>query len=133
MTYKKLETSLRQYVPWKWMAPEFINTRCFTLASDVWSFGVVLWEMFSFGQEPYPGDTVEELITKLKNGYSLPCPEEMDKVGLLSNLYAIIFIHIDYLAMLITMKIFQLTFRLLHGPQKKFITNLLQTVSKKTH
>ena len=78
ITYKRKD---RQDVPWKWMAPEFLNTNCLTLASDVWSFGVVIWELFSFGKEPYPGLTAEELITKLKNGYTLPCPEEMDKVG----------------------------------------------------
>ena len=62
------------------MAPEFINTRCFTLASDVWSFGVVLWEMFSFGKEPYGLEADKDVIEKLRNGYKLPCPEEMIEV-----------------------------------------------------
>ena len=67
------------------MAPEFLNTNCLTLASDVWSFGVVIWELFSFGKEPYAGTTVEEVIAKLENGYSLPCPEEIKQVRLLND------------------------------------------------
>ena len=82
MTYKKLK---RQYVPWKWMAPEFLHTNCFTLASDVWSFGIVLWELFSLGKEPYAGQTVEDVIEKFKKGYSLPCPDEINLVRNLIN------------------------------------------------
>ena len=75
--YKK---QIRQCVPWKWMAPEYLNTCLFTKASDVWSFGVVVWEIFSLGKEPYIGKTVEDIIRKLTNGYRLPCPEEINQV-----------------------------------------------------
>ena len=78
MIYKKRQ---RQYVPWKWMAPEFLYKSCFTLASDVWSFGIVLWEIFSMGHEPYAEMTAEDLIKKLQNGYSLPMPDQIDKVN----------------------------------------------------
>ena len=77
ISYRKQK---RNYVPWKWMAPEYLNTSRFTLASDVWSFGVVIWEIFSLGKEPYVGQSVENMITKLKTGYSLPCPEEVNQV-----------------------------------------------------
>ena len=75
--YKKQK---RQYVPWKWMAIEYLQTGCLTITSDVWSYGIVLWELFSLGKEPYMGKNVEEMIAKLKDGYHLPCPEDVDKV-----------------------------------------------------
>ena len=82
MTYTREERSLdgNPIVPWKWMSPEYANKHCFTLASDVWSFGVVLWEMFSFGKEPFGVLSNEELMQKLKAGYSHPYPETMDHV-----------------------------------------------------
>ena len=45
---KKLE------LPWKWVAPEAAMSRTFDQASDVWSFGITLWEIFTFGGMPYP-------------------------------------------------------------------------------
>ena len=45
---KKLE------LPWKWVAPEAATVRIFSQASDVWSFGITLWEIFTFGGMPYP-------------------------------------------------------------------------------
>ena len=76
--YKKQK---RQYVPWKWMAIEYLQTGCLTITSDVWSYGIVLWELFSLGKEPYMGKNVEEMILKLKDGYHLPCPEEVNEVS----------------------------------------------------
>jgi len=69
--YKKEK---RPYVPWKWMALEFLQDGCFTMSSDVWSFGVVIWEILSLGQEPYMGKEVESTVQEIKNGYRLPCP-----------------------------------------------------------
>ena len=41
-------------LPWKWVAPEAAQSRTFNKASDVWAFGITLWEMFTFGAMPYP-------------------------------------------------------------------------------
>ncbi|XP_053373169.1 uncharacterized protein LOC123532025 [Mercenaria mercenaria] len=69
----------RERIPLKWMAPECLkSTTGATEKSDVWSFGVVLWEIFSFGESPYGSIRGRELPAKLKGGYRLPKPEQCD-------------------------------------------------------
>ena len=75
--YRKME---RNYVPWKWMAFEFLEDYLFKLKSDVWSYGVVMWELFSLGREPYGHQTYDEVLDQLKKGYHLPCPEIINKI-----------------------------------------------------
>ena len=70
--YKKME---RNCVPWKWMAFEFLETNRFLMKSDVWSYGVLIWEMFSLGGDPYPNQSFKTVVNMLKSGYRLPCPE----------------------------------------------------------
>eukprot|EP00794_Sanderia_malayensis_P003131 gene3131-3599_t len=41
------------YIPWKWVAPEALETKSFSVKTDVWSFGVVVWEILTLGDEPY--------------------------------------------------------------------------------
>lgn len=48
-------------LPVRWMSPESVMYGRFTLETDVWSFGVVLWEVFSFGKIPYYGHSNEEV------------------------------------------------------------------------
>lgn len=48
-------------LPVRWMAPESIVFGRFTLESDIWSYGVVLWEIYSYGKQPYFGHSNEEV------------------------------------------------------------------------
>uniref|UniRef100_A0A669F0K3 Vascular endothelial growth factor receptor 3 n=1 Tax=Oreochromis niloticus TaxID=8128 RepID=A0A669F0K3_ORENI len=63
-------------LPLKWMAPESIFDKLYTSQSDVWSFGVLLWEIFSLGASPYPGVQIdEEFCKRLKEGVRMRAPE----------------------------------------------------------
>lgn len=62
-------------LPIKWMAPESINFRKFTKSSDVWSFAVLVWEIFSFGVKPFEGIKNSLVINKIENGDRPPLPE----------------------------------------------------------
>lgn len=53
--------------PIKWTAPEVFNTKEFTIKSDVWSFGILLWEIFSYGKAPYGGKVVFFIIKMIDN------------------------------------------------------------------
>ncbi|XP_037258946.1 tyrosine-protein kinase HCK isoform X2 [Falco biarmicus] len=67
--------------PIKWTAPEAINYGSFTIKSDVWSFGILLTEIITYGRIPYPGMSSVEVIRALEHGYRMPrtenCPEEL--------------------------------------------------------
>nr|XP_027801003.1 tyrosine-protein kinase HCK isoform X2 [Marmota flaviventris] len=67
--------------PIKWTAPEAINFGSFTIKSDVWSFGILLMEIVTYGRIPYPGMSNPEVIRALEHGYRMPrpehCPEEL--------------------------------------------------------
>ncbi|KAJ8289443.1 hypothetical protein GJAV_G00001370 [Gymnothorax javanicus] len=67
--------------PIKWTAPEAINYGTFSIKSDVWSFGILLTEIVTYGRIPYPGMTNPEVIQNLERGYRMPkpdnCPEEL--------------------------------------------------------
>ncbi|XP_074161450.1 tyrosine-protein kinase Lck [Sminthopsis crassicaudata] len=73
--------------PIKWTAPEAINYGTFTIKSDVWSFGILLTEIVTYGRIPYPGMTNPEVIQNLEQGYRMVrpdnCPEELYKLMML--------------------------------------------------
>uniref|UniRef100_A0A8R1EES4 Protein kinase domain-containing protein n=2 Tax=Caenorhabditis japonica TaxID=281687 RepID=A0A8R1EES4_CAEJA len=63
-------------VPVKWLAPEVLQDKLYSLKSDVWAFGVLMWEIYADGADPYPG--MSNLQTRAKifcNDYRMPFPE----------------------------------------------------------
>ncbi|KAL5491167.1 hypothetical protein EMCRGX_G016406 [Ephydatia muelleri] len=61
-------------VPIKWTAPEAIHFKKYSTASDVWSYGCLLYEIWSIGIKPYEGITNVEVVQKVDSGYRLPPP-----------------------------------------------------------
>ena len=57
------------------MAPESLTEMVFSSQSDVWSFGIVLWEIFLLGKVPYPGMGLNQLIRALQSGYRMEKPQ----------------------------------------------------------
>ena len=56
VNYDNIGVSVSGYQPMAWMAPEAIQNKQVTLLSDIWAYGITLWEIFSMGQHPYEGD-----------------------------------------------------------------------------
>ncbi|XP_055518572.1 tyrosine-protein kinase Fes/Fps [Leucoraja erinacea] len=62
-------------IPIKWTAPEALNYGRFTTESDVWSYGVLLWETFTLGSTPYPHMTNQQTREEVEQGYRMNCPD----------------------------------------------------------
>ncbi|XP_034533077.1 tyrosine-protein kinase Mer-like isoform X2 [Notolabrus celidotus] len=65
-------------VPIKWMSMESLSESVYSIKSDVWSFGVTMWEILSRGRTPYPGVNNHELLDLLRSGFRMKPPEECD-------------------------------------------------------
>ncbi|XP_065652140.1 tyrosine-protein kinase transmembrane receptor Ror isoform X4 [Hydra vulgaris] len=63
-------------LPIRWMPPEAILYGKFTVATDIFSFGVTMWEVFTFGMQPFYGYTNEEVVEFIKKGVLLPMPDD---------------------------------------------------------
>ncbi|KAM9343989.1 protein-tyrosine kinase 6b [Pholidichthys leucotaenia] len=61
-------------IPYKWTAPEAISYGMFSIKSDVWSFGVLLYEIITHGEIPYPAYNNQETAEQVKLGYRMPAP-----------------------------------------------------------
>ena len=70
----------------KWTAPEAALLNCFTISSDIWSFGIFLVELITYGRVPYPGMTNSEVLAKVEQGYRIPrplgCPDHLYQIML---------------------------------------------------
>ncbi|XP_069102517.1 tyrosine-protein kinase Fer-like isoform X2 [Argopecten irradians] len=62
-------------IPIKWTAPEALMYGKYTSLCDVWSFGILMWEVFSYGQTPYSGMTNNQARERVDDGYRMPPPE----------------------------------------------------------
>ncbi|KAK3546112.1 hypothetical protein QTP70_023523, partial [Hemibagrus guttatus] len=61
--------------PIKWTAPEAINYGSFTIKSDMWSFGILIYEIVTYGKIPYTGLSNSEVMARVQRGYRMQCPD----------------------------------------------------------
>ncbi|XP_017769848.1 PREDICTED: BDNF/NT-3 growth factors receptor-like [Nicrophorus vespilloides] len=67
-------------LPVRWMSPESVLYGRFTLESDIWSYGIVLWEIFSYGRQPYYGHNNEEVVKLILDAVTLLPPDDCPSV-----------------------------------------------------
>ncbi|ERL94654.1 hypothetical protein D910_11929 [Dendroctonus ponderosae] len=76
---EKNATSESAKLPIKWTAPEALKYNKFSNKSDMWSFGILLWEIYSFGRVPYPRIPLADVVRHVENGYKMEAPEGCPK------------------------------------------------------
>ncbi|XP_038066558.1 tyrosine-protein kinase receptor Tie-1-like [Patiria miniata] len=68
----------RTRVPTRWLSLESLTSKTYTSKSDVWSFGILLWEIATLGATPYEDTKSKDLLSRLKSGYRMPKPSSCD-------------------------------------------------------
>ncbi|XP_070548216.1 tyrosine kinase receptor Cad96Ca-like [Ptychodera flava] len=71
---RQYRNKIKGRLPIRWLAPETIDGTNFTTKSDVWSFGILLWEIVTMGNNPYPDMCEWEVTSSLQKGYRMPNP-----------------------------------------------------------
>ena len=82
----------KDWLPVRWMSPESLRDSVFSISSDVWAYGVVLWEMVTLAEQPYQGKFVS--FFKSPGGPGGPGGSNVKSVAGLSNMTATLFIPI---------------------------------------
>ncbi|CAJ0934023.1 unnamed protein product, partial [Mesorhabditis belari] len=72
---KDFEKHKKELLPLPWMSPESIESGYYTQASDVWSYGILLYEIFTLGGRPYPGIPIKDIYLRVRNGERNKQPE----------------------------------------------------------
>lgn len=67
-------------LPIKWTAPEALREKNFSTKSDVWSYGILLWEIYTFGRVPYPRIPLKDVVPRVEKGYKMDCPDGCPEV-----------------------------------------------------
>lgn len=79
----EIETVLKKRVPVKWTAPECLEKGLYSFSSEMWSFGITLWEMWSYGRVPYRKIYVEDVLEQIQRGVRCELPVSTDPSCLL--------------------------------------------------
>ncbi|CAD7083950.1 unnamed protein product [Hermetia illucens] len=75
ITSKVYERKSEGKLPIRWMAIESLYDNIFSVKSDIWSFGILMWEIVTLGSTPYPGISAADVMRKVRDGYRLEKPE----------------------------------------------------------